>query len=320
LFLLAAGLATLLASVAQAAAPIGTLKQFRVPTANSSPLHITQGSDGNFWFTEGHVLPPQGTGNQNIGRITPAGAITEFPACLDCFPNDIVQGPNNILYFTKNDAPLGRITTSGQVLPDAGPPFAFNGNGLAAHGNLIWITDFNNHVLWSYNVVTGVFTQFAPPTAGSTPFDVAVDSSGIVWFTDAGNNFIDRLDPATGVITETPVSGSPRQIAIATNGDVWFTERFTPQAVGRLVPATNAVTLFPLATDPGPEDIAAAGDGSMWFSQDTAGNVARISAAGLITQGKVVNNSEPSGITVAPNGDPWYTDLAGNKIVHLALK
>jgi len=40
-------------------APIGTLKQFRVPTRNSSPLDITQGSDGNFWFTEGFVNPPQ---------------------------------------------------------------------------------------------------------------------------------------------------------------------------------------------------------------------------------------------------------------------
>ena len=58
----------------------------------------------------------------------------------------------------------------------------------------------------------------------------------------------------------------------------------------------------------------------MWFTQDTAGNIARITAAGLITQSKVVNNSEPSGITIAPNGDPWFTELAGNKIAHLVLK
>jgi hypothetical protein len=41
------------------AAPAFLLKQFKIPTANSSPKSITKGSDGNFWFTESHVNPPQ---------------------------------------------------------------------------------------------------------------------------------------------------------------------------------------------------------------------------------------------------------------------
>jgi len=106
-----AGLIMLLVPVAYGA-PIGALKQFRVPTRNSSPLHITQGSDGNFWFTEGFVNPPQGVGPHNIGRITPSGDITEFAVCDFCFPNDIVEGPAGILYFTKSDPALGRITTA----------------------------------------------------------------------------------------------------------------------------------------------------------------------------------------------------------------
>lgn len=38
------------------AAPIGTLKQFKVPTANSQPRAITNGADGDLWFTEGTDL------------------------------------------------------------------------------------------------------------------------------------------------------------------------------------------------------------------------------------------------------------------------
>src|SRR5262245_14721624 len=71
LILAVAGLVMLVVAIAYAA-PIGALKQFRVPTRNSSPLDITQGSDGNFWFTEGNVLPPQPFGDHNVGRITPA--------------------------------------------------------------------------------------------------------------------------------------------------------------------------------------------------------------------------------------------------------
>ena len=47
---LVAGLAITLGAMLSAAqaAPIGMLKQFKVPTAGSSPEHFTQASDGNF--------------------------------------------------------------------------------------------------------------------------------------------------------------------------------------------------------------------------------------------------------------------------------
>ena len=322
LVLAVGGLVTVLVAIAYAA-PIGTLKQFRVPTRNSSPLDITQGSDGNFWFTEGNVNPPQPFGPHNVGRITPAGDVTEFAVCTFCFPNRIVQGPGGILYFTKSDPGLGRITTDGVVLSDVVPPNTLaNGNGVAAHGDDIFFAAFNTHSIWRYNVTSDQFTEYAIPTPGASPSEVAVDANGIVWFTDAGTNQIGRLDPATGSITGTPLDSDvngPRGIAIATDGKVWFTKRFS-NVVGFLDPSTNQVTEFQLASGTGPEGIAAAPDGSVWFSQSVAGNVARIDSTGVITQGKSVKGSEPFGITVAPSGDPWYAELSANKIATLQLR
>jgi len=296
------------------AAPIGILKQFKVPTAGSSPEHITRASDGNFWFTESFVND-QNAQPHKVGRITPTGQVTEFAVCDFCFPTDIVQGSDGILYFTKNDASLGRITTDGTVLPDIPAIFSPNGNGLDAHGDDIWFADFNNHSVWRYDIPSDAFTEF--PAPNTIPLDVAVAANGIVWFTDA-NGQIGRLDPATGVITEIDVEGFPREINIASDGAVWFTERFS-QAVGRINPATNAVTLFPI--DGGPEGIAPAADGSMWVTRSTAGNIARITPAGVITaQSKAVKGSEPFGITVAPNGDPWFTMLSADKIATLQLR
>jgi streptogramin lyase len=317
-FALVAGLAIALGamlSTAQAA-PIGMLKQYRLPTAGSSPEHITRASDGNFWFTESFVNN-QNVQGHNIGRITPTGQVDEFRVCDYCFPTDIVQGSDGILYFTKNDASLGRITTDGTVLSDIPAVFSPNGNGLDAHGDDIWFADFNNHSVWRYDIPTEAFTEF--PAPNTIPLDVAVAENGIVWFTDA-NGQIGRLDPDTGVITEIDVDGLPREINIASDGAVWFTERFTPQAVGRIDPNTNNVTLFP--ADGGPEDIAPAGpDGSMWFTRTTGGNIARISPTGAITAtSKVVRGSEPFGITVAPNGDPWFTMLSADKIATLQLR
>jgi virginiamycin B lyase len=201
------------------------------------------------------------------------------------------------------------------VLPDVGERFSFNGNGLDAHGDDIWIADFNNAVIHRYNVQTGVFSEFATT---SPTFDVAVAPNGIVWFTE-GDGRIGRLNPATtGVPTEINVEGAPREINVASDGAVWFTERFS-QAVGRINPATNAVQMFPV--DGGPEDIAPAADGSMWVTRTTAGNIARITPDGVITtQSKAIKGSEPTGITVAPNGDPWFTMMSANKIATFQLR
>lgn len=314
--LLTAVLSIVLASAAQAA-PVAMLKQFKVPTANSGPRAITNGSDGNRWFTESSANLPA-----KIGRITPAGVVTEFgtplePVCNGCILTDIVQGPDNVLYFTSNDPFLGRITTSGTVLaPVALPESNALGGNITAHLNQIWISDFNNDSLWRYDIPSAAFTQFPVPE----PSDVAVDNAGRVWFaTPDVAPGIGRLDPGTGVSTVTPTQGSPRELTIAPNGNVWFTERFVPQAVGRLVPSTNTVTEFPV-TNVGPEGIAAALDGSIWFTQVTKGNIASITDAGVITEGKAVKGSEPFGITVDAAGNPWYTMMAANKIGEYQLR
>jgi virginiamycin B lyase len=314
-FALVAGLAIVLGAMLSAAqaAPFASLKQFRVPTDNSQPRSITNGSDGNRWFTLGTENVPS-----KIGRITPAGVITEFgPACATCIVTDIIQGPNDVLYYTSNDPILGRITTSGTILdPIQIPNSTAVAGDLAVHGNEIWFTDFNNDSLWRYNVDSGQFTQFNVPE----PHDAVVDAAGFVWFTAPSEPGIGRLDPATGAFTVTQTNLIPWQLTIAADGDIWFTSRFVPQGVGRLVPATGEVTEFPL-TNVGPEGIAASPDGTVWFTQTTKGNIARITDAGVITEGKVVKNSEPFGITVAPNnGDPWYTMFEANKIATLQLR
>ena len=310
LVLLAAGLLALLGGTAQAA-PIGALKQYRVPTADSQPRDIANGSDGNRWFTESSEFIPA-----TIGRITPGGTVTEFgPACPFCILTDLAQGPADVLYYTSNDPILGRITTSGEFMDAVPMPIssALAGN-MDVHGNQIWITDFNNDSLWRYDIPSGQFTQFPV----SEPHDVAVDAAGAVWFTAPLDNAIGRLDPQTGASTLTPTQGTPTELTIAADGAIWFTERFTPQAVGRLDPATGAVTLFPL-TNEGPQGIAASPDGSVWFTQSTKGNIARI-ANGVVTESKTVKGSQPFDITVDAEGDPWFTMMSANKIGEFQLR
>jgi streptogramin lyase len=315
---LACGLALSLPTAALAA-PVGMLKQFKVPTANSQPRAITNGSDGNVWFTEGTEFTPAPA---KIGRITPADSITEFDAnCQFCILTDIVQGPADILYVTSNNPILLRfnVATGTFLAPIDIPNSNAVAGDLAVHGDDIWFTDFNNDSLWRYNITAGQFTQFPLQVQ---PSDVAIDNAGSAWFTAPFDNSVNRLNPATGTVESVPVPDglSPRQITIATDGQIWFTSRFVPQGVGRLDPTTGIVTTFPTPSNPGPEGIAASPDGSIWFTQATKGNIANINNAGAITETKAVKNSEPFGITVAPNGDPWYTMMAANKIATVQLR
>jgi len=181
LLALVAGLAKALGAMLSAAqsALIGMLKKYRVSTAGSSPMHITQASDGIFWFTESFVND-QITLGHKIGRITPAGQVAAFDVCDFCFPGDIVQGSDGLLYFSSNDG-LGRISTGDAIQPFIVAPFSVGGNALDAHGDDIRITDFNDRSIWRYDVPTGEFTEFPIGVANTFgPHDVAVAENGVV--------------------------------------------------------------------------------------------------------------------------------------------
>jgi hypothetical protein len=113
-----------------------------VPTVGSNPLGITAGPDGNLWFTEEI--------GDKIGRITTAGAITEFPVpAAGSMPFYITAGPDGNLWFTElYGDKIGRITTAGAI------------------------------------------TEFPVPTAGSMPQGITTSPDGKIWFTELSSNMI----------------------------------------------------------------------------------------------------------------------------------
>ncbi len=93
----------------------GLVTLFPLPTADFGAVDITSGPDGNLWFTEGGLggryAPPRG----RIGRITPAGVVTEFSLPGERVPRHIAVGPDGNLWFTEYLGVIGRITTTGAI-------------------------------------------------------------------------------------------------------------------------------------------------------------------------------------------------------------
>ena len=321
---IAAGLITLMALpvVAGAATGLGMLKSYRLPTT-TDPHFVAATTDGNVWFTVQRGV------DGVVARVTPRGDITEFNVCDSCGPNDIVQGPDGILYISENGGRLLQVTTAGQVLASISPcgaVFCDPLGGVAADSTSIWFADSFNNQVGRFNISAAPgedpFTFFPAPEVD----DVAVAPDGTVWFT--GTNSIGEIDPAVGVVSTTPLSAEGRRITVAPNGTVWVTEIFA-DLIARLTPSASgphAVVEFPTPVDATPLDIAAAPDGNVWFTQNLRGNIARITQDGVITEASKAiaftdpKRPDPVGIAIAANGNPWYAESLTDKVVNLKLR
>ena len=71
----------------------GAVTEYLLPAA-SAPEGISVGPDGNLWFTD--------NGTNKVGKITPSGAISEYPLNSEASrPMGIVKGPDGRLWFTE---------------------------------------------------------------------------------------------------------------------------------------------------------------------------------------------------------------------------
>ncbi len=94
--------------------PTGQITEFALPTPQSISGAITAGPDGNLWFTE-CTIPASGGActSSRIGRITPAGQLTEFALPRPTStPYRITAGPDGNLWFAEeHPGTIGRITS-----------------------------------------------------------------------------------------------------------------------------------------------------------------------------------------------------------------
>ncbi|MGO8947078.1 MAG: virginiamycin B lyase [Ktedonobacterales bacterium] len=205
--------------------PTGDVQVFSVPgalagTGENAPLladliSITDGPDGDLWFTEaGITQPTNGTGQTQppstsaIGRISPTGIIQLFPLPdPSSVPGDITSGPDGNLWFTAEDVKGGMI---GRISP------------------------------------TGAINEFRLPDPNSIPVDITTGPDGNLWFTE-GNESPNTLKLSGGTLGRISPSGAvqifplpdpasnPIGITAGPDGNVWFTESAT-DTIGRLVP------------------------------------------------------------------------------------
>jgi streptogramin lyase len=299
-----------------------TVQKYPTPTTLAGPASLTLGADGNLWFAESLA--------NKIGRITPAGVITEFPVpTASSFPAGITAGVDGNLWFTEADGnKIGRITPAGAVTEFAlhttgalPAPIVLGVDGAlwfaeVQYNNLAWISPFGD--LAEYHLTA------SSNQAGSI-LALAAGSDQSIWFTENHANRVGRIT-ASGQFTEfnLPTANvQPAGIALGPDGNFWFTEsQLNGNArIGRITP-TGTVTEYPISTAQSSAVAIVAGpDGALWFSwsTSTAGEIGRISTTGALTQFDLPAGVTANALLFGADGALWFTDFNGSAIGRMAV-
>ena len=280
-----------------------------ITTPVAGPEGIVTGPDGNLWFCEEF--------EDQIGRITPDGTVTEFPIpTTGSHPETIIVGPDGAMWFTELlGGKIGRITTAGVVTEFPIPTANSHPEGIALgpDGN-IWFCETETNKIGRLTTA-GVFTEFTIPTIGSHPESGIAGPDGNLWFLENTGNKVLRVT-TKGVMTEFPIptpASKPWNIALGADGNLWFTEG-DGEKIGRITPA-GVITEFPVTTPGTPDYIVAGPDGNLWYTEYYGNLIGRITTSGVITEFPLpIANSHPYGIGAGPDGAVWFSEQGLNKI------
>ena len=268
--------------------------------SGSGAFDITEGADGNFWFTLSN-------GTQ-VGRVTPRGKIRTFRTPSLSNPAFMTLGPDGNVWFGEGSTGrIASITPAGQITEHQ---FSFFGVSVGittgSDGN-IWFSDQTDHAIWRYELASGTFTEFKTPTPNSFPGDMTLGADGNVWFTENGK--FGRITPS-GQITEFTGVDSPGSIAAGPDGNIWIASSFTP-TIARVTPALE-ITIF--STPHTPSIIRPGAGDSLLFTSFTGNTIASITTDGVVTESTPFANSAPLGITAGSRGQVWFLGNGSNQV------
>jgi virginiamycin B lyase len=151
------------------------------------------------------------------------------------------------------------------------------------------------------------FTFYTDPSL-SSPSEVTTGPDGALWFTNAGNGSIGRID-TNGVISnyvDWPATGGVRGITSGPDGALWFTSYYN-FLIGR-ISTTGSVTSFSDPGIQGPWGITTGPDGALWFTNNYDNSIGRITTSGVVTHFTDSSIDYPIGITAGSDGALWFTN------------
>ena len=234
-----------------------------LPSANTPSLSVA--SDGNVYFadsSDGYVLLVNPTESQQ--------AILTASQAID--PTAIVSAPDGNVYFADaaSDA-IWKLSVAGQFTEYDAGGLSYSQMTVGPDGNL-WMVDTGGGVE-EFVLATQTITTVSG-ISGATA--IAAGSDGNLWVSTTGTNIV-RFAPASPGTQSSFSNGTThgsQGIAGGVDGAMWYA---VPggNAVVRMALSNHATTIFSLSPSV-PYDIAIGHDGSIWFTDQTNGQIGHL--------------------------------------------
>ncbi len=291
--------------------PIGEITEYALP-AESSPWGITQGPDGNLWYTN--------QTKSKIGKITTSGTITEYALPAGSSPRGITQGPDGNLWFVNYATnKIGKITVAGTITEFGLPEGASEPSAIAEgpDGN-VWFTAGER--VGKITPSGSITVYFIPLPGFPHAYGIATGPGGEIWYTaeKPGHPSLIQMT-TTGTITNNYAVPSwvsrSENLMLGPDGDLWLTVN-EEEGVGKIAKFTASGWLTEYALPAGSiaAGIVGGPEGNLWFADQGTSKVGKITTSGTITEYALPKGSGPLGITEGPDRNLWYTDYASFKI------
>lgn len=239
-------------------------------TANSGPVDVTIGPDGNPWFTE--FFNNSGPGNVGVVRLNNSDAIQEYPVAR-AFGID--TNPNGYMYVGSTNGRITRLDTNGPNQSYAQSPPQFEVSSDSAQN--VWYATANPSVNKVVKIApSGVVTQYNVPS-GESSYGITEGPPGTgMWFTEYYGSRIGNITP-TGQVKEyvIPTANSHPVGIVAACGNLWFTEQ-SGNKVGRIT-TSGQITEYAIPTsNSSPNRVTVDATGTVWFSEVNTKKIASI--------------------------------------------
>ena len=148
----------------------------------AEPFDIAAGAGGSMWFTEFAA--------DRIGRISPAGVITQFSVpTAGAGPYQITAGPHGAMWFTEyNTTKVGRVTAAGKVTEFSVPRPSYGPAGITGSGpGPVYGADPAGFI--DTISADGSISPTRVPSAAGLPFAIARLPGGALWISELTGYF-----------------------------------------------------------------------------------------------------------------------------------
>jgi streptogramin lyase len=317
------------------------ITEFPVPTAGAFAAYIgpsggydniAAGPDGALWFTEPNAY--------QIGKITTAGSITEFPvpsiAADDYPPYAITAGPNGALWFTTTDffngGKIGTITTAGAVTEFPIPVFEPVPQDIVSGSDgALWFTNTLGFPLGCIDRITTagvVSNQYACSNPYTETLTITAGPDGALWFTygvlippdyQTSNWFIGSISTGGVFGSTTQTASAVGRLAAGPDGALWFGEQGTGK-IYRINTSGVITNQYPIPSLNDGSRLVTGLDSALWFTEAGGNQIGRITTTGIVTEYRIPTlNSVPAAIVAGSDGAVWFTEVKGNKIGRITV-